>query len=160
MRLPQTYRALIVALVAATLAGCYPYKDYLYDLPVTERTYTGEAVAIVSRVYGIDYKIPEIRWIVQDEFIEDEDGGDLLGITYDCVSWVLWRPKVDGPNPKDSLRFGRTALAHEMAHCALWLYRGDVDGDHSDVEWWGTKDQNPWGGLVRVAMDELIDKGL
>jgi hypothetical protein len=146
-------------LIALAAVGCQPYKDYLYSLPVTERTHAGEAVAIVSEVYGIDYRTPEVRWIVQDDFILTEDGHDALGITHDCVSWVLW-PPLYGPDPKDSLVFGHTVLAHEMAHCALWLYRGDGDGDHSDVEWWGTKAEGQIGGLVRVAMDALVERGM
>lgn len=158
MRLPQTQASLIV-LIAVAVAGCIPYKDYLYSLPVTERTHTGEAVAIVSEVYGIDYRTPEIRWIVQADFIRAEDGGNALGVTHDCVSWVLWPPGY-GPDPKNSLVFGHTVLAHEMAHCALWLYRGDADDDHSDAEWWGTRDDGQLGGMVRVAMDTLVERGM
>ena len=160
MRLPQAPRALIaLAILGATTASCYPYKDYLYSLPVTERAHAGEAVAIVSEVYGIDYRIPEVRWIVQDDFILTEDGGDALGVTHDCVSWVLW-PPLYGPDPRDSRVFGHTAMAHEMAHCALWLYRGDGDDDHSDVAWWGARDEGMLGGLVGVAMNALVDRGL
>ncbi len=147
----------LVHLTAGT--GCYPYKDYLYSLPVTDRVHNDQAVAIVSEVYGIDYRIPEIRWIVQDAPIETEDGGGALGVTHDCVSWVWWPPAY-GSDPKNSLTFGHTVLAHEMAHCALWLYREDRDDDRSDVEWWGDKSEGTIGGLVRVAMDELIERGM
>jgi hypothetical protein len=150
-------------LIALAIAGC-EYRDYLYSLPVTERTHNGEAVAIVAATFGIDYRIPEVRWVVQDDPILTEDGGQALGVTHDCVSWVWW-PPLYGPDPKDSLVFGHTVLAHELAHCALWLYRGDGDGDHSDVEWWGPTPPPPgqeaWlGGLVGVAMDALIARGL
>lgn len=152
-------RAILIILAIAATSGCQPYKDYLYSLPVTERTHNGAAVAIVSEVYGIDYRIPEVRWVVQNAPIATEDGKDALGITHDCVSWVLW-PSLYGPDPKDSLVFGYTVMAHEMAHCALWLYRGDGDSDHSDVEWWGTKDDGRLGGLVGVAMDTLVKRGM
>ncbi len=152
-------RAMLLMILPWVIVSCYPYKDYLYSLPVTERTHNGEAVAIVSEVYGIDYRIPEVRWVVQDGFILTEDGKNALGVTHDCVSWALW-PPLYGPDPKDSLVFGHTVLAHEMAHCALWLYRGDGDGDHSDVEWWGAQGEGQIGGLVGVAMDELIARGL
>lgn len=148
--------AMVVTMLAA---GCQPYKDYLYSLPVTERTHNDEAVAIVSEAYGIDYRVPETRWIVQDVLFETEDGKGALGVTHDCVSWVLW-PSLYGPDPRNSLTFGHTVMAHEMAHCALWLYRGDGDADHSDVVWWGTKGEGLLGGLVGVAMNALVRRGM
>lgn len=151
--------AAMIVIMLATGASCQPYKDYLYALPVTDRTHGDEAVAIVAEAYGIDHRIPEIRWIVQDNPLLTEEGDAALGVTHDCVSWVWWSP-LFGPDPRDSLTFGHTVLAHEMAHCALWLYRGDGDEDHSDAEWWGTKDQGLLGGLVRVAMDALVDRGM
>lgn len=157
MRLPRNQASLIILAVA--LVGCVPYEDYLYSLPTVDRVHNGEAVAVVSEVYGIDYRIPVIRWVEQEDYIKTDSGGPALGITHDCVSWVLWRPSLQG-DPTRSTVFGETVLSHEMAHCALWLYRGDGDRDHSDVEWWGTKDQGGLGGLVRVAMNTLDQRGL
>lgn len=154
------WSATVFVLGLTSTQGCYPYKDYLYGLPVTERVHNGQAVAIVSEVYGIAYRTPEVRWVVQDDLILTEDGvGGALGVTHDCTSWILW-PPLFGPDPENSPLFAHTVFAHEIAHCALWLYRGDGDNDHSDVTWWGTKDQGQIGGLVRVAMDALNDQGL
>lgn len=160
MQLLQAFRTLtIIAAFVVTITGCQPYKDYLFSLPVTERTHNGEAVAIVSEVYGIDYRTPVVRWVVQDSPIADEGGGYALGVTHDCDTWVWWAPAY-GPDPKDSRVFGHTVLSHEMAHCALWLYRGDADPDHSDVEWWGTRNEQALGGLVGVAMNALTAQGM
>lgn len=146
----------------ATSPGCagLEYRDYLYSLPVTQRQHAGQAVGIVADVFGIDARTPEIRWVVQDDPIRTDYGGQALGITHDCVSWVWW-PPLYGPDPITSTEFGRTAMAHEMAHCALWLYGyDDGDADHSDVEWWGRPDEGMIGGLVGVAMRALQDGGL
>lgn len=145
--------ALVVAW--APLDGC-AYRDYLDSLPVTERARTGEAVAIVAEVYGIDYRAPEIKWIVQDEPLISEDGNPALGVSNQCTCWVWWPPSL-GPDPESSPAFGATALAHEIAHCALWLYRSDPDPDHSDDEWWGPDGES---GLVAIANDELMERGL
>lgn len=149
----------IVATIAFETGGCYPYKDYLYSLPVTERTHNDEAIAIISEVYGIDHRVPEVRWVVQDTPILTQDGGNALGMTIDCTSWVWW-PPLYGTNPRDSLTFGHTVMAHEVAHCAMWLYglNEDSNTNHTDPVWWGTPGEG--GGLVRVAMDELIERGM
>jgi hypothetical protein len=146
-------------LVALATSGCIPYKDYLYSLPVTERQHAGEAIGIVADVFGIDTREPEVRWIVQDGPIRTEDGGDALGVTHHCVSWVWW-PPLYGPNPETSTEFAHTVMAHEIAHCALHLYGRDGDADHSDPIWWGEPKDGLIGGLVGVAMDALEARGL
>lgn len=152
--------AVLVAL--ATSPGCADlvYKDYLYSLPVTGRQHAGQAIRIVADVYGIDAREPEVRWIVQDETLLGPNGRPALGVTHGCTSWVWWPPPY-GPDPATSTQFGHTAMAHEMAHCALWLYGyADGDDDHSDVEWWGGPGEEMIGGLVGVAMKALQDEGL
>lgn len=151
---------LLVALVTSPSCAYLEYRDYLYSLPVTERQHSGQAVGVVADAYGIDPREPKVRWIVQDDPILTEHGGPALGVTHDCVSWVWW-PPLYGPDPATSTEFGHTAMAHEMAHCALWLYGyADGDSDHSDVEWWGRPDERMIGGLVGVAMRALQDGGL
>lgn len=158
MRLARTQATLII--LQALVGGC-AYENYLYSLPVTERTHNGEAVAIVARTFGIDYRIPEVRWVVQDTPILTEDGKQALGVTHNCVSWVWW-PPFYGPNPGDSTTFGNTVMAHEIAHCAMWLYGLDDDSNtnHTDPVWWGGPGEGLIGGLVGVAMDELIKRGM
>ncbi len=147
------------AIITVVLISCQPHDDYLDSLPFVERVHNGEAIAVVSNVYGIDYRAPEVRWVVQNDPLDAGNRQGAIGVTYDCKSWVWW-PSWYDPDITNSIVFAHTAFAHEIAHCALWLYRGDGDPDHSDAEWWGTKDEGWVGGLVGVAMDVLVKRGL
>lgn len=146
-------------IIVVALISCQPHDDYLDSLPFVERIHNGEAIAVVANVYGIDYRTPEVRWVIQNDPLDAEDSQGALGVTYDCKSWVWWPSWYDF-DVTNSIVFAHTAFAHEIAHCALWLYRGDGDPDHSNTEWWGTVDEGWVGGLVGVAMDTLVKRGL
>jgi hypothetical protein len=157
---PSQVIVILVALLSSPGCVYLEYRDYLYSLPVTERQHAGQAVGIVADVFGIDARSPEVRWVVQDDPILTLDGRPALGITHDCDSWVWWPPGF-GSDPVTSTQFGFTSMAHEIAHCALWLYGySEGDNDHSDVEWWGGPGEGQVGGLVGIAMKTLQDKGL
>lgn len=163
-------QAILTILITAT-SGCnlvteYEYQQYLDNLSATKRDHNDEAIAIVMKVYGIVSPRPEVRWIVQDQPLTLFEGGAALGLTQDCVSWVWWPPFYgDDPEHQTTKSYSHTVMAHEIAHCALWLYRGDGDADHSDEVWWGPHPPPPGqeaniGGLVGVAMRALEDDGL
>lgn len=158
-------------LMAIAVGGCnlaheYEYQQYLDGLRGTERGHNDEAISVVMAVYGIVSPRPVVRWVVQDHPLVAFDGGPLLGVTQDCISWVWWPPFYgDDPRHQTTKSYSHTVMAHEIAHCALWLYRGDGDADHSDPEWWGPHPPPPGqeadiGGLVGVAMRALEDDGL
>lgn len=170
MRLAQA-QAILIAMTVVLAGGCnlvheYEYQQYLDGLRSTERDHNDEAISVVMSVYGIVSPRPVVRWVVQDHPLVAFDGGPLLGVTQDCNSWVWWPPFYgDDPEHETTKSYSHTVMAHEMAHCALWLYTGDGDADHSDEAWWGPHPPPPGqdaniGGLVGVAMKALEDDGL
>lgn len=143
---------MIASTIAIIAAGCSTYRDYLDSLPTIEREHAPEAIGIVAGYYGIGPRWPSVRWVVSPEPI----GGDLDGATLQCDSWSWWSPDLAAAygDPTTSLMFWRTSMAHEVAHCALWLYFGDGDGTHARADWWGRD------GVVDGAVQALREKGL
>lgn len=146
------------AALLCVLAGCWPYGDYLLSLPITPRERNQEAIDIVADVYGIERTRPEVFWTPENIY---GPSGDLaLGITVGCDSWVWWPSRVH-EEPWSSTTFAPTALAHEIAHCAIWLtHDGYQDADHTDVEWWGPRGGDLYGGRVGEANAALAAAGL
>ena len=159
-------RLMIIVIGGCNLVTEYEYQQYLDNLPATPRDHNDEAISIVMKVYGIVSPRPDVRWVVQERPLVLFEGGAALGMTQDCVSWVWWPPFYgDDPEHQTTKSYSHTVMAHEIAHCALWLYTGDGDADHSDPEWWGPSPPPPGqeaniGGLVGIAMRALEDDGL
>lgn len=144
-----------ILMVMAILSGCvdYGYRDGLRELPSVDVRHSDEAVAIAAGELGLDLDaIGEVTWVVGG--IRKPSGEPVAGVQIECDVWIAWwgASNTSGAS-SDGPAISHTSLAHELAHCALWL-QGESDPDHARIEWWG-----PGGRVVR-ANDALIAAGL
>jgi hypothetical protein len=140
----------------AFLAGCGVAVDHYPVTPVPELEAqiapppgADAAIAVLSGFYagaiGQDLPPVSVRW--SSERFAYGDGESAIGLTYGCGDIrITWWPEV---------RFSRTALAHELGHCARLTAEGDPDGAHADPLWWGRED-----GLARQANIALSIDGM
>lgn len=145
-----------ILFVLILLSGCgltqSEYEQYVRALPTQERVHNDEAVAIVADVYGIHADVANINWVTEPLYLTDHKT-IVQGVSFLCDSWVYWSP--DRPTSiETSMDFSNTAMAHEMAHCALYTLTGNADNGHKQEKWWSD------GGLVAQARSALNDNGM
>lgn len=146
-----------IVIAVILLAGCESEPTYLTELrqmPTVRLTHETEAIAIVSVSYGIDAGQPLIHWTLEP-LPQTAAGEFAAGVTFECESWVSWWSdySLSGAS-KDGPTISATALAHEMAHCALYLLYGDGDSKHTNKIWWGAN------GMVELGNNALLQAGL
>lgn len=135
--------------VAMLTAACDAAVDPMDSVTLQ---YSGDAVAVVAGVYGMPADAVDVTWVTSP--MTDSDGRAVDGMAYGCdvyVSW--WSARWTSGRAVDGPAISSTALAHEMAHCALSL-AGDSDHDHTRSDWWGA------GGRVANANAALVATGL
>ena len=147
-------RVILAALVM--LVGCGVDDEYrvsLESLPTIEVAHGAETIAVVSRAMNLDpATVGQVSWVVGG--MHRPSGEPIAGAAIGCDLWIEWWGAWDTSGAsKDGPAISYTALAHEIAHCALWL-QGDEDASHARSEWWGS------GGTVERANAVLIDAGL
>lgn len=146
----------LATMLLCFLLGCVgdrdDYRAELEALPSVEVTHGAEAVALVARAMGVDASLISVTWVVGG--MHRPSGEPIAGAAIGCDLWIEWwgerwtsGASADGP----AISF--TALAHEIAHCALW-FGGDEDPEHSRAGWWGG------GGMVEMAGVALVQLGL
>lgn len=138
-----------MAVAVVLMVGCSAQQDEVesVDLAASE-----EAVDVVAATYGIDAEAVTVTWVTSP--MAADDGTPVRGKAYGCdlyVSW--WNSSWTSGYSADGPAVSSTALAHEMAHCALSL-EGDSDHDHKRVEWWGAN------GRVAQATRQLTIAGM
>lgn len=141
---------------AVLVTGCAVGDDYraeLEALPSVDVSHGAEATAIVARELAIDpAAIGSVTWIIGG--MRRPNGEPIAGAAIGCDLWVAWWGAWDTSGASsDGPAISYTALAHEVAHCALWL-QGDEDATHARADWWGV------GGRVERANAALADAGL
>lgn len=141
---------LLAAVAVASLASaCVEGGEAMEEVSLS---YSSDAVAVVAGRYNMDPAVVNVTWVTSALFADD--GRAVDGVAYGCeliVQW--WSARWTSGRSVDGPAISSTALAHEMAHCALHL-RGDSDHDHKLVEWWGA------GGKVEQARAALARSGL
>ncbi len=152
--------SVLLSVVVSALVGCAadPSSDaagdraLVEDLPEVERVHSDEAVDVVVAFYGMSGPAPVVHWVERPIELR---GGAALGVAFeDCEVWVVYAsPRPDIISTSDSPVFGATALAHELAHCALEAATGDPDSDHGRADWWLA------GGMVDGARGALRASG-
>ena len=144
-----TLVVLVVTLVGCAVDG---YRSELERLPTVTVTHGAEAVAIVAHSMGIDAEALGVAWVVGG--MRDPHGEPIAGVAIGCDLWIAWWSSRDTSGASaDGPAISFTALAHEVAHCALWLADADDPG-HARADWWGA------GGMVEQANAELMAIGL
>lgn len=145
---------MLAALV--TLVGCGVddgYRASLESLPTVEVAHGAEAIAVAARAMNLDpATVGAVSWVVGG--MRRPSGEPIAGAAIGCDLWIEWWGAWDTSGAsKDGPAISYTALAHEIAHCALWM-QGDEDASHERPDWWGT------GGMVERANAALVDAGL
>lgn len=143
-------------LVAVLVAGCATddgYRAELDALPSVEITHGAQASEILAREFGIDpAAIGSVTWVVGG--MRRPTGESIAGVAIGCDLWISWwggRSTSGASSDGPAISF--TALAHEVAHCALWL-RGEDDPEHDRADWWGAE------GRVERANAALAAQGM
>ncbi len=141
----NTVMITIVAMLVLAQPGCLAneYDEYVRSLPTHSRMHDGEAISVITDVYGIEPGGVHVAW-VSDTFIIGRDGELLDGVTLlgdfpECHSWMYWHATghaTDAP-VEINTDFATTSLAHEIAHCAMEHLTGDGDRAHADRSMWG-----------------------
>lgn len=153
--------AWVVAGVLACTVGCATSvesdgtgnREIVEALPLIARDHSAAAIQVVADVYGIDSAEVTVHWVEADT-LKLKQGVLALGITWACESWVAWKSGHPAIDPTaSSVIYGNTAMAHEVAHCALYLIEGDADSDHLRKDWWSA------GGKVEQARAALNRAG-
>lgn len=143
--------AIIVLFASACVSSSSSYEDHVRSMATSERAGSDAATAVVASVFQISTDDVTVKWIVSDDswgIQGSEDGpqnGILWGAAFGCDVFVYAHAHPVGI----AYPFSTTSLAHEMAHCALWLRTGDADQDHTNQAWWSI------GGMVTQATHAL-----
>jgi hypothetical protein len=153
--------SVMFSLLLSSLVGCASASDsdaladrsLVEALPEVERVHSDAAVDVVVEFYGMGGAAPVVHWV--EQVIELGGGVTALGVAFEgCEVWVYYAsPRPDIISTSDSPVFGSTALAHELAHCALEAAVGDPDSDHERADWWLA------GGMVDGARGALHAAG-
>lgn len=148
----KTVLAIAILFASACITSSSSYEEHVRSMMTTERADSNYATLVVASVFQISTDDVNVKWIMSDDswgIQGSEDGaqnGILWGAAFGCDVFVYAHVHPVGV----AYPFSTTSLAHEMAHCALWLRTGDADQNHTHQDWWNVQD-----GLVMQAMHAL-----
>jgi hypothetical protein len=123
-----------------------------HEIETVDLSASAAAIEIVADIYQVDVDGVDVAWVTSP--MRSVDGTPVRGIANGCdilVQW--WSSEWSSGFAADGPAISSTALAHEIAHCAL-SRSGDSDHGHARIEWWGA------GGLVDKANGALRRCGI